>query len=195
VTLQAYPPRLSDTLLEPEREDVVMKPDSTILVGVSGSPASLAALRWAGDEAERRECQLRILLIWEREQRASYARQVGLGDLTDRPATAWRVLTTAVHAVLGPGPWRNTTVEAVEGDAERALVAASADADLLVLGSGAAGVIGPIVRTCLTEAYCPVVVVGRRATPVRGFDSAENPAAGHAASRPESGRVPQPAGI
>ena len=153
----------------------VMTPDSTILVGVSGSPASLAALRWAADEAQRRESRLRILLIWQRQQRASYARQ-DRRDRTEWRDQAWCAVTEAITAVLGPGPWRNTTVEAVEGRIEPALVAASEDANLLVLGSGPAALIGPVVRACLAEAHCPVVVVRERAQPSRVSRSAAAPA-------------------
>jgi nucleotide-binding universal stress UspA family protein len=141
-----------------------MKANGTILVGVSGSASSRLALRWAAEEAERRECGLRIILIWHRERRASYAQQ-DLRDSTECREDAWCVLTDSVRTVLGSGPWRNTSVEALEGRIEPALVSASEDADLLVLGSGPAAVVGPVIRTCLAEAHCPVVVVGRRASP------------------------------
>jgi nucleotide-binding universal stress UspA family protein len=141
-----------------------MNADGTILVGISGSPASRVALRWAADEAERRESRLEIILIWQREQRASYAQQ-DRRDSTECREDAWSVLTETVQRVLGSGPLRNATVEVVEGRTEQALVTASEDADLLVLGSGPAAVTGPVVRTCLAEAHCPVVVVGRRARP------------------------------
>jgi nucleotide-binding universal stress UspA family protein len=173
-----------------------MNADSTILVGVSGSPASLAALQWAEDEAERSQCRLRIVLICEDQQRASYAQQPPPSDGTDRVAKAQCVLTETVRGVLGSGPWHNTTVEAVEGRAEQALVAASERADLLVLGSGSTPVIGPVVRTCLTAAHCPVVVVGRVAEPNSAFSGLENekqladePAVHHA-----YGRAPVPVG-
>lgn len=142
-----------------------MKADNTILVGVSGSPASLAALRWARDEAERRACRLRVVLVWQPDERASYAGQKCRDDGTERPEHAWCVVTEAVRAVVGSGPWRNMTVEAVEGRIEPCLIAASEDADLLVLGSGPAAVIGPVVRACLTAARCPVVVVSKETGP------------------------------
>jgi nucleotide-binding universal stress UspA family protein len=154
---------------------------NTILVGVSGSPASRAALRWAADEASSRECRLRILLIWQPEQCASYAQQADRRDRNERRAQARCDLTETVWAVLGPGPWRDTTIEAVEGRIEQVLVAASEDADLLVLGSGHATVIGPAVRTCLTEARCPVVVVSRLARPTRVIPPATAPASPRAA--------------
>lgn len=167
-----------------------MTRESTILVGVSASPASLAALRWAADEAERRECRLRIVTIWQREQRASYAQLPDDRDRTDRLEQAWCALTEAVRAVLGSGPWRNTTLEATEGRAEHVLVLASEDADLLVLGSGPAAVVGPVVRTCLTDAHCPVVVVTRQARPTRAFRSDHELVADKAPRRREYDRQP-----
>jgi nucleotide-binding universal stress UspA family protein len=131
----------------------------TILVGVSGSHASAAALRWAEDEAERRHGELKIVRIWQSERRASYARQPALADRPAGPERASQELAEAVQAALGPGPLPDTTTVVVEGQAERELVAESAGADLLVLGSGSRTSIGPVVRTCLSHAHCPVVVV------------------------------------
>jgi nucleotide-binding universal stress UspA family protein len=131
----------------------------TILVGVSGSPASAAALRWADEEAQRRHSQLRIVLIWHPEQRAFYARPSRGNEPGEDQEQAQRSLTETVRAVLGHGLQSDATAEVMEGIAERELVAASAAADLLVLGSGSGGSIGPVVRTCLTHAHCPVVVV------------------------------------
>jgi nucleotide-binding universal stress UspA family protein len=153
--------------MDSDSRKCVMDANSTILVGLSGSPASLAALRWAADEADRRGYRLRIVMISESEQRASYAQQPSDGDGTERRKRTWAVLTEAVRAVLGSGPWRNTIVEALEGSIEQTLVAASDEAELLVLGSGHAPVIGPVIRTCLTDAHCPVVVVSQRTRPTR----------------------------
>lgn len=131
----------------------------TILVGVSGSPASAAALRWAEDEADRRHGELKIVRIWQPERRASYARAPVRADSPADPELASKELADTVRAVLGPSPLPDTTAVVVEGRAERELVAESAGADLLVLGSGSRISIGPVVRTCLTHAHCPVVVV------------------------------------
>jgi len=140
----------------------------TIVVGISGSPGSAAALRWAADEAHHRQCQLRIVLAWQPEQRAFYACPTGRPDGPCRQDEAVRRLAEIIHAVLGPGPLNDTAAAVVEGTAERALVAESARADLLVLGSGSATTIGPVIRTCLTDAHCPVVVVSQRAVPEHG---------------------------
>lgn len=137
----------------------------TILVGVSGSPASVAALRWAEAEAQRRHGQLRIVLTWQPEHRAAYARMPTTAGNPAGPDRARRVLAGAMRAGLGPGPQPDTTAEVVEDSAERALIAGSADADLLVLGAGPGVSIGPVVRTCLGQALCPVVVVGMKSRP------------------------------
>jgi nucleotide-binding universal stress UspA family protein len=136
----------------------------TILVGVSGSPASAAALRWAEDEAERRHGELKIVLTWQAERRASYARVPQRADAPAGQERAREELADAVRAVLGPSSLPDTTTVVVEGQAERELVAESAGADLLVLGSGSRTSIGPVVRTCLSHAHCPVVVVSPPST-------------------------------
>jgi|SRR5215467_6614752 len=135
-----------------------------ILVGVSGSPASAAALRWAEAEAERRHGELKIVLTWQPERRASYAHLPLRADIPAGQERARAELAAAVRAALGPSSLAGTTTVVVEGQAERELVAESAGADLLVLGSGSRTSIGPVVRTCLSHAHCPVVVV----SPPRG---------------------------
>jgi nucleotide-binding universal stress UspA family protein len=134
----------------------------TIVVGVNGSRGSAAALRWATDEARRRDARLRVVLCWKPEARAYYAPQRGLPDSGGHIFA--RQLAATVREVLDGDTPRGLTTQVVEGEAERALVAESAGADLLVLGStspGQAGLaVGPVIRACLSRARCPVVVVG-----------------------------------
>lgn len=143
----------------------------TIVVGVSGSHASAAALRWAADETERRHGQLKVVVSWSQDQRAYYALPAQLEDPQRRRDKAGRDLDATMRTVLGPGPRGDTTTEVVEGTAERALVDRSAGADLLVLGSAsgitAGRAIGPVIRTCLSRAHCPVVVVSPENFPCR----------------------------
>jgi nucleotide-binding universal stress UspA family protein len=134
----------------------------TILVGVSGSPASEAALRWARDEADRRHGRLRIMLVWHPELRAFYAGPARSPDGSSVRERARRHLSEIIRAVLGPAAQPDITVEIVKGTAEQALVAESAAADLLVLGSGPGESVGPVIRACLSQAHCPVVVVSPR---------------------------------
>lgn len=147
----------------------------TILVGVGGSAASAAALRWAAQEVRARHGRLQILLIWHSELRAYYANWAGHPDPRDQRATSAQALARTVSEVLGSSPRRNITAEVVEGTPERVLVAESLRADLLVLGSEARSTIGPVVRTCLAEAHCPVVV-SQKAAPGTLQRSAQQPA-------------------
>jgi nucleotide-binding universal stress UspA family protein len=136
----------------------------TIVVGVSGSPASARALRWAADAAVRLDAQLKVVLIWSIEQRAFYAPAISPDDYSRRQERAVCGLTATVRAELGPIALDSVTTEVAQGMPERALVEQSAGADLLVLGSASATVtarsIGSVIRACLSHAHCPVVVVG-----------------------------------
>ena len=138
-------------------------PKPTIVVGVSGSPASALALRWAAAEADRLDAQLKIVLIWNIEPRAYYAPAITSDDYDRRQERAVSGLAATVRVVLGAAPPDALTVVA-QGIPERALVEHSLGADLLVLGEAAGVVsgrsIGPVVRACLSHAHCPVVVVG-----------------------------------
>jgi nucleotide-binding universal stress UspA family protein len=139
----------------------------TIVVGVSGSPASVVALRWAAAEANRLHAALTVVLIRAVEPRAHYAPAVSAAEQARRADRAVAGLAATVNAVAGCLPPSAVTMRVIEGKPERALVEQSTDADLLVLGS-AAGLcsvggdhpIGPVVRACLSHAHCPVVVVG-----------------------------------
>jgi nucleotide-binding universal stress UspA family protein len=135
-----------------------------IVAGVSGSLASGHALRWAADEAARRNGHLHVVLVWSPAPRASYA-PVRHGDREKQVLTASHVLAAALRAAFGPALPGGLSTEIAEGTPERVLVDRSAGADLLVLGSASAHAlagysIGPVIRTCLSHAHCPVVVVG-----------------------------------
>jgi nucleotide-binding universal stress UspA family protein len=146
-----------------------------IVTGVSGSLASTRALRWAADEASRRHGRLKVVLAWQTQPRAFYAPVVTPQELTARHQQAVDALAATVRAVLGTEVAARVTTEVIEGNPERALVDSSAGADLLVLGSASRRLaersIGPVVRTCLSRAHCPVVVVGPEGT--SGGDSAD----------------------
>lgn len=77
-------------------------------------------------------------------------------------------LATMVLAAFGSTTPAHVTAELVEGPAERVLIDRSAGASLLVLGSTSSPVlngrsIGPVIRSCLSRAHCPVVVRRTRA--------------------------------
>lgn len=134
-----------------------------IVVGVSGSTASAAALRWAVDEARRRHATLRIVRCWETEIHAPYAPIEGQLTRVRQRDAASKALAALVRTEFGTEAPAAVTAELAHGIAERTLVDWSAGADLLVLGSAspptsAGRSIGPVIRACLSRAECPVVV-------------------------------------
>jgi nucleotide-binding universal stress UspA family protein len=133
-----------------------------VVVGVSGSRASAAALRWAADEARRRNARLHVVRSWDREFDAAYSPAADWLTPAQQCAAAGEGLAAAMRAAFGDVIPDGVATELAEGTAERTLVDLSADADLLVLGSAtpAAGPVGPVIRACLSHARCPVVVVG-----------------------------------
>jgi len=179
-------------------ENAVSSP--TIVAGVSGSPASARALRWAADEAKRRHGQLKVVLAWRIPQRASYAPALAPQELAARRQRARDGLAATVRAVLGPDLAAKVSTEVTEGNPERALVDSSTGADLLVLGAASGQLagrsLGPVVRTCLSRAHCPVVVVGPEGQGLAGKEraSSANPAAevGDGWKLVAAGAVPAP---
>jgi len=135
-----------------------------ILVGVSGSRASARALQWAADEARRRSARLVVVRAWLPAQAAFYAGQTE-HDADHARQRATRELASALRATFGEKLPPGVQAEVTEGMAERVLVERSAGADMLVLGSTSAPVvvgraIGAVIRSCLSRAHCPVVVIG-----------------------------------
>ncbi|MGW6442624.1 universal stress protein [Lentzea sp. NPDC055074] len=135
-----------------------------VVVGVDGSPASLAALSWAADEARRRGRPLVVISAWYREP------GIVIGPL---PAEIGMELTpqrleAAQHAVLDHAVKDIADVElrtvVVHGDPRAELTQASGDAELLVVGNRGHGpvvemILGSVSSYCVHHARCPVVVV------------------------------------
>jgi nucleotide-binding universal stress UspA family protein len=139
-----------------------------IVVGVDGSDESRSALRWAVNEAQLRHDSVHVVHAWwaipELEPGTPVYYEDGWDDLRDVEAP--RCLDEFVdHTLGGDSPQVEITVEAVQGvEAATALLEASREADLLVVGShGNGGVkgllLGSVSRRCAQHATCPVVVV------------------------------------
>lgn len=136
-------------------------------MGVDGSPASVAALGWAAQEAQLRQAELRLVCAWEDAEhfRAPYAARGSLPSRQESRAAAAGLLAASVRAVFGQASPPRLRTELVEGRPERVLLDRAASAELLVLGNSCrAGnvpqAVGPLHRACLRGAPCPVVVVG-----------------------------------
>jgi nucleotide-binding universal stress UspA family protein len=136
-----------------------------IVVGVGGSAAGLTALRWAADESRLRGARLHVVRAWDPiRHSAPYATIGGRPNCDEDHGAARDGLAATLQTALGTPAPAGLTAELAEGLPERVLVARSADADLLVLGMTTSGPptgrsAGPIIRTCLMRARCPVVVV------------------------------------
>ena len=160
-----------------------------IVVGIDGSAAAAAALRWAAAEARSRGVRLHVVYVRDlyRPEPAPYALP-GDSYADDLPVPPETALRQAVHAALGPDLPLGCLLEAAEGLPVRVLLDRAEGARLLVLGSRLAGIrrpdgptvpLGPVVRDCVRGAPCPVVVV-----PPGYAESPASPVAGQPCSRP-----------
>jgi nucleotide-binding universal stress UspA family protein len=138
-----------------------------VLVGTSGSPGSLHALRYGEGLARAHDAALIPVIAWEvpggdRAYRAGSSRELGKAcrDL------ACQRLRDALMAVWGevPGdPWLQPHVE--HGPAGWVLVnLASRPDDVLVVGAGRRGTLGRLAfskvsRYCLARAQCPIIAI------------------------------------
>jgi nucleotide-binding universal stress UspA family protein len=131
-----------------------------IVVGVDGSESSRDALRWAVDEARRRQAAVEVVHAWRTIPVSDYL-------FTEREPGgssryAQRLLDEAVEAV-------DTTDVTVErklktGGAAQALIHEAKGADLLVVGSRGHGgfsglLLGSVSLQAAHHAPCPVVIV------------------------------------
>ena len=132
---------------------------SRIVVGVDGSAGSIEALRRAVELAEKFSSEVEALCVWSFP--TAYA-PLPVAWHPDHDAE--QTLKLVGDTVFGPvwPSWFTGTV--LEGSAAHLLIAASAAADLIVVGSrghgGFAGLLlGSVSAQCAEHACCPVLVV------------------------------------
>jgi len=137
-------------------------PRRPVVVGVDASDAALRATGFAADEARRRQAPLLIVhaISWPFDSLT--IPPTDLDTAGQVRAGAARVTQWAADAVAGDDLEIQTSVE--EGDPVAVLRAASADAQLVVLGSrGIGGVTGLLVGSTanglVAQAHCPVIVL------------------------------------
>jgi len=132
-----------------------------IVVGVDGSEAARDALRWAVDEARRRNATVEAVYAWHQPYVSGYA-YMGEISLGDFEADAQQLLDAAVDAVDAGG----VAVERklVAGAAAGSLVDEAKGASLLVVGSRGRGgftglLLGSVSQQVAHHAACPVVII------------------------------------
>lgn len=138
-------------------------PAGDIVVGVDGSPGSLAALRWALTEASTRGLSLQAVTAWEFPTESTFGAMVTVGDFHPVVA-AEQTLATALADTGISAADETVTTAAVEGHPAEALLQASAHAQLLVVGSRGHGhliglLLGSVSQYVAAHAPCPVVVI------------------------------------
>ncbi|MDX3308824.1 universal stress protein [Streptomyces sp. NPDC054884] len=142
-----------------------------ITAGVDGTDESRAALAWAAREAVRRDLGLRVVHAWRFQPNA--AKDVAGRDAQER----WvrDAAERAVAEIAERHPALTVTTDVREGGPVETLVAAAAEAELLVLGSRGHGpvvgfLLGSVGRQVIAEAARPVVLVraGDRASAEAG---------------------------
>jgi nucleotide-binding universal stress UspA family protein len=131
-----------------------------VTVGLDGSPASLAAARWAADEAEKRGLTLRLLHAWPllAPEPARVAPEV------DQNYWARRLVHTAQAELQTRHPGLTVVGNLVPEDAQEALLRAASDSEMLVLGSRGLAtvesyVMGDVSMPVVAHAERPVVLV------------------------------------
>ena len=137
-----------------------------IVVGIDGSEPSRRALRWAVNEALKWHADLTVLHAW-RFGSSPTDPLVPQDAIRRVGAAAQHLLDDEVAFAREAGA--EAAGSLVFATAVRALVDASAAADLLVVGSrgrGAVGaaLLGSVSQACVRHAHCPVVVVPDTAT-------------------------------
>lgn len=137
-----------------------MTTSGRIVVGVDGSISSLDAVRWARRQAELTGADLEAVISWKAP--TQYGNEFSVEEISWRELAKDTLLAAIQQA--GDGTSISCTQTVAEGHPAQTLITASAEADLLVVGSrghdGFAGMlIGSVSAHVIAHAACPVVVV------------------------------------
>jgi nucleotide-binding universal stress UspA family protein len=137
-----------------------------VVVGVDGSAESVAALRWAARYATASGARVRALLAWHYPGAAGgppiEKAPQAVHDQTD--AQMHETLDTAIAKAYEGQDAGGVEKSTAYGHPAQALIEASKEADLLVVGRHGHGaftgmLLGSVSIHCVTGAYCPVVVI------------------------------------
>jgi len=137
-----------------------------IVVGFDGSAHAQRAMEWAVKEAVVREEPLVVLTVWRTAVGYWGAPVIYPSDkeAADNARSAAKEAFEKALADLGIDKPVHVSVRAISGIPAAELVAESAGADLLVIGSRGTGgfarlLLGSVAAQVTHHAHCPVVVV------------------------------------
>ncbi|MFA3872605.1 universal stress protein [Streptomyces sp. MMCC 100] len=134
----------------------------TITVGLDGSPESRAAAEWAAREAALRQVPVRLLHVWQPVPEPM-AQAPFLGAETHQHWTE-RIPRDAAEGLRLRHPGVEVTTEQRAGAPADVLLAATREAELLVLGSRALSgltgfLVGSVGQSVIARAEAPVILV------------------------------------
>jgi len=136
--------------------------EQRIVVGVDGSPSSMAALRWAFRQAKLTGSSVDAVTAWWYPSTYGWA---PVDDIVlDLQGDAKSALTEALNEVSGLEPDVHVRPLVTEGHPAEVLLRAAKGADLLVVGSRghggfASAMLGSVSLNCVMHAHCPVLVL------------------------------------
>ncbi|QNE29156.1 universal stress protein [Streptomyces sp. INR7] len=134
--------------------------EPVVTVGLDGSPESLAAARWAADEAARRKLTLRLLHAWP----LLAPEPPHVPAEMDQNYWAKRIVHNAKAELQARHPALSIVGNLVADDAQEALLKAAAESEMTVLGSRGLELaesyfLGDISMPVVARAERPVVLV------------------------------------
>ena len=153
---------------------------STIVVGVDGSEGSVAALRWALDEARLRGSRVRVVHAYRSPHVPLADAELGVAGGMGVPVMVaedgeelHRAVESQARGVIDESVRRagadavdGLEIEraALEGPAAQTLIEAARGAELLVVGSRGRGgfvglLLGSVSQQCAQHPPCPVVIL------------------------------------
>lgn len=137
-----------------------------IIVGVDGSTASKAALRWAVTEARLRGAAVTVIHAWQLPLASGMYEGMTIpeGAPEELEKAAEETVRDVIAEVVGSDASVPVEVSIRNGHASFVLVEASKNADLLVVGSEGHGafagmLLGSVSMHVVHHAVCPVTVV------------------------------------
>jgi nucleotide-binding universal stress UspA family protein len=142
---------------------------SSIVVGLDGAPASLAALRWALAEAARSTSAVEVVHCWG----AHSLRDLSFGSTHELRIASDCMLDNEVSAALRDTEGIVAVLKtSLNQRPAAALIERSDGADLLVLGAHRHTALrdfasAPVATACRRHAKCPVVIVDADGTATR----------------------------
>jgi nucleotide-binding universal stress UspA family protein len=138
----------------------------TVGCGFDGSPESQQALTWAHAFARARRARLCVLAVHTRIAFGGIPATGALGFESANDALRTALEEQMQRSLASLDDDRDVSARVLQGDAAGELAAASADLDLLVVGSRGYGpvrsvLLGSVSRELVRSAACPVVVLPR----------------------------------